>query len=508
MPMLDLDQYLKMILRAPVYDVARETPLDLMPGVTRRVHNQVWLKREDMQPVFSYKIRGAYNMISALTVEERARGVITASAGNHAQGVALAAGRLGIAARIVMPKTTPEIKIGAVRRLGAEIVLFGNTYDEAAEHALELAAARGMTFVPPYDHPLIIAGQGTVAMEILRQHPQPPHAIFVPVGGGGLIAGIAAYVKSLLPAVRIIGVEADEAACMTRAIEAGERIKLERIGIFADGAAVRQAGVENFRIAREHVDEMLTVSIDEICAAVKDIFEDTRSIAEPAGALALAGLKQYVAREGLRGEELVAILSGANVNFDRLRHIAELAELGEKREVLIGAVIPERPGSFRRFCHALGPRSITEFNYRYADSERATVFAGVQLRPTDGDKSQLLASLHEKGFDAVDISDNDLAKLHVRYMVGGHGGGLGDERLLRVEFPERPGALLHFLNQVGDRWNISLFHYRNHGAAYGRVLMGIQVPASQNLPFRQFLADLHMDYVEEERNAAYDLFLK
>jgi len=506
--MLDLDQYLKMILRAPVYDVARETPLDLMPGVTRRLHNQVWLKREDMQPVFSYKIRGAYNMISALTAEERARGVVTASAGNHAQGVALAAGRLGIDARIVMPKTTPEIKIAAVRRLGAEIVLFGNTYDEAAEHAHELATSRGMTFVPPYDHPLIIAGQGTVAMEILRQHPQPPHAIFVPVGGGGLIAGIAAYVKSLLPAVRIIGVEADEAACMTRALEAGERIKLDRIGIFADGAAVRQAGVENFRIAREHVDEMLTVSIDEICAAVKDIFEDTRSIAEPAGALALAGLKQYVAREGVRGEELVAILSGANVNFDRLRHIAELAELGEKREVLIGAVIPERPGSFRRFCHALGPRSITEFNYRYADSERATVFAGVQLRPTDGDKSQLLASLHEKGFDAVDISDNDLAKLHVRYMVGGHGGGLGDERLLRVEFPERPGALLHFLNQVGDRWNISLFHYRNHGAAYGRVLMGIQVPASQNLPFRQFLADLHMDYVEEERNAAYDLFLK
>jgi threonine dehydratase len=508
MRMLDLDQYLKMILRAPVYDVARETPLDLMPGVSRRLYNQVWMKREDMQPVFSYKIRGAYNMISALTAEERARGVITASAGNHAQGVALAAGRLGIAARIVMPKTTPEIKIAAVRRLGAEIVLFGNTYDEAAEHANELAASRGMTFVPPYDHPLIIAGQGTVAMEILRQHPQPPHAIFVPVGGGGLIAGIAAYVKSLLPAVRIIGVEADEAACMTRALEAGERIKLDRIGIFADGAAVRQAGVENFRIAREHVDEMLTVTIDEICAAVKDIFEDTRSIAEPAGALALAGLKQYVAREGVRGAELVAILSGANVNFDRLRHIAELAELGEKREVLIGAVIPERPGSFRRFCHALGPRSITEFNYRYADSERATVFAGVQLRPNDGDKSQLLASLHEKGFDAVDISENDLAKLHVRYMVGGHGGGLGDERLLRVEFPERPGALLHFLNQVGDRWNISLFHYRNHGAAYGRVLMGIQVPESQHLPFRQFLADLHMDYVEEERNAAYDLFLK
>jgi threonine dehydratase len=444
----------------------------------------------------------------SLSADELANGVITASAGNHAQGVALAAAKLGTRATIVMPKTTPEIKIESVRRLGADIVLHGNTYDEASDHAHKLAESRAQTYIPPFDHPLVIAGQGTVAMEILRQHPQPPHAIFVPVGGGGLIAGIAAYVKSLLPAVRIIGVEADEAACMTRALEAGERIKLDRIGIFADGAAVRQAGVENFRIAREHVDEMLTVTIDEICAAVKDIFEDTRSIAEPAGALALAGLKQYVAREGVRGAELVAILSGANVNFDRLRHIAELAELGEKREVLIGAVIPERPGSFRRFCHALGPRSITEFNYRYADSERATVFAGVQLRPNDGDKSQLLASLHEKGFDAVDISENDLAKLHVRYMVGGHGGGLGDERLLRVEFPERPGALLHFLNQVGDRWNISLFHYRNHGAAYGRVLMGIQVPESQHLPFRQFLADLHMDYVEEERNAAYDLFLK
>ena len=503
-----LDQYLKMILRAPVYDVARETPLDLLPGMTRRMHNNVWLKREDMQPVFSYKLRGAYTMMAALSAEERAGGVITASAGNHAQGVALAAGRLGIRARIVMPKTTPEIKIAAVRRLGAETVLFGNTYDEAADHARELSAAQGLTYVPPYDHPLIIAGQGTVAMEIMRQHPQPPHAIFVPVGGGGLIAGVAAYVKALEPSVKIIGVEADEAACMARALEAGERVVLDRIGIFADGAAVRQVGVENFRIAREHVDEVLTVTIDEICAAVKDIFEDTRSIAEPAGALALAGLKQYVARERLRDQELVAILSGANVNFDRLRHIAELAELGEKREVLIGAIIPERPGSFRRFCHALGPRAITEFNYRYADSERATVFAGVQLRSSDGDKSLLLESLREKGFEAIDISENDLAKLHIRYMVGGHGGSLSDERLLRVEFPERPGALLHFLAQVGDRWNISLFHYRNHGAAYGRVLMGIQVPAAQQLPFREFLAALNMDYVEEEHNAAYELFLK
>ena len=503
-----LDQYLKMILRAPVYDVARETPLDPLPGMSRRLGNAVWLKREDMQPVFSYKLRGAYTMMAALSPDERARGVITASAGNHAQGVALAAGRLGILAHIVMPKTTPDIKVAAVRRLGGEILLSGNTYDEAAEHACALAADKGYTYVPPYDHPLIIAGQGTVAMEILRQHATTPHAIFVPVGGGGLIAGVAAYVKALEPSIRVIGVEADEAASMTRALEVRARVKLDRIGIFADGAAVRQVGVENFRIAREHVDGMLTVSIDEICAAVKDIFEDTRSIAEPAGALALAGLKQFVARDGVRERELVAILSGANVNFDRLRHIAELAELGEKREVLIGAVIPERPGSFRRFCHALGPRAITEFNYRYADRERATVFAGVQLRSTDGDQSVLLESLHEKGFEALDISDNDLAKLHIRYMVGGHGGALEDERLLRVEFPERPGALLHFLNQIGDRWNISLFHYRNHGAAYGRVLMGIQVPAAQRDAFREFLAGLNMDYVEEEQNAAYELFLK
>lgn len=503
-----LDHYLKLILRAPVYDVARETPLDPLPGISRRLGNPVWLKREDMQPVFSYKLRGAYTMMSSLTPTDRARGVITASAGNHAQGVALAAGRLGIKALIVMPKTTPEIKIAAVRRLDAEILLFGNTYDEAADHAHELAATRGMTYVPPYDHPLIIAGQGTVAMEILRQHPRSPYAIFVPVGGGGLIAGVAAYVKALDPDVKVIGVEAEEAACMARALEAGERVILERIGIFADGAAVRQVGAEPFRIAQRHVDEVLTVSIDEICAAVKDIFEDTRSIAEPAGALALAGLKQYVARSGIKDQDLIAILSGANVNFDRLRHIAELAELGEKREALIAAIIPERPGSFRRFCHALGPRAITEFNYRYADSERATVFAGVQLRSSSGDKSALMDGLREKGFEATDISENELAKLHVRYMVGGHGGELQNERLLRVEFPERPGALLHFLNQVGDRWNISLFHYRNHGAAYGRVLMGIQVPSAQSLPFRDFLSGLNMNYVEEVGNAAYELFLR
>ncbi len=503
-----LETYLKLILKAPVYDVARETPLDLLPGMTRRLGNRVWLKREDMQPVFSYKLRGAYTMMAALGPQERARGVITASAGNHAQGVALAAARLGLRAVIVMPKTTPEIKVGAVRRLNAEIILHGNTYDEASEYAHEFAVQHAMTYVPPYDHPLIIAGQGTVAMEILRQHPRPPHAIFVPVGGGGLIAGVAAYVKALEPSIRVIGVEATEAASMCRALEAGYRVVLDRIGIFADGAAVRQVGEEPFRIAREHVDEVLLVEIDEICAAVKDIFEDTRSIAEPAGALALAGLKQYAAREGLRDEELVAILSGANVNFDRLRHIAELAELGEKREVLFGVRIPERPGSFRRFCHALGARAITEFNYRYADSERATVFAGVQLKAGDSDRAALAESLREKGFDLTDISDNELAKLHVRYMVGGSGAGVANERLLRVEFPERPGALLHFLNQIDDRWNISLFHYRNHGAAYGRVFTGIQVPPRDEDEFQGFLDGLGMDYVEERDNPAYELFLR
>lgn len=503
-----LEAYLKMILKAPVYDVARETPLDLMPSISRRTQNQVWLKREDMQPVFSYKLRGAYTMMAALTAAERARGVITASAGNHAQGVALAAARLNIRATIVMPKTTPEIKVAAVRRLAAEIVLSGNTYDEASEHAHELEQAQGLIYIPPYDHPLIIAGQGTVGMEIMRQHPAPLDAIFVPVGGGGLIAGVAAYVKALEPGIRVIGVEAAEAASMYEALKAGERVILERIGIFADGAAVRQVGAEPFRIAQRHVDEVIKVSIDEICAAVKDIFEDTRSIAEPAGALALAGLKQYVARERCVDRQLIAILSGANVNFDRLRHIAELAELGERREVLIGAIIPERPGSFRRFCHALGPRAITEFNYRYADTERATVFAGVQLRPLDGDKTALFQSLADKDFEAIDISDNELAKMHVRYMVGGHGGNVEHERLLRVEFPERPGALLHFLTQIGDRWNISLFHYRNHGAAYGRVLVGIQVPPPADAEFRKVMTGLNMDYTEERGNPAYDLFLR
>jgi threonine dehydratase len=503
-----LDDYLKMILKAPVYEIARETPLDRAPELSRRLDNAIWIKREDTQPVFSYKIRGAYNLMVTLSPAERDKGVVTASAGNHAQGVAMAAAKLALNATIVMPKTTPEIKVVAVRRLGANIVLHGNTYDEASEHAHALAADTGAIYVPPYDHPLVIAGQGTVGMEILRQHPGRIDAIFVPVGGGGLIAGIGAYVKALEPSIKVIGVEADEAASMKAALAADERVTLEHIGIFADGAAVRQVGKETFRVAKRCVDEMLTVNIDEICAAVKDIFEDTRAIAEPAGALALAGLKQWVKRESASGLDLVAIFSGANVNFDRLRHIAELAALGEHREALIATTIPERPGSFRHFCHALGARAITEFNYRYSDDENAVVFTGIQLRHGDEEKAALLANLDDKGFKVIDISSNELAKMHIRYMVGGHAGGITDERLLRFEFPERPGALLHFLNQIGDRWNISLFHYRNHGAAYGRVLMGIQVPPGDDDDFQTFLDGLNMAFVEERDNPAYELFLR
>jgi threonine dehydratase len=503
-----LDHYVKLILRAPVYDVARETPLDFLPALSRRVGNRVWLKREDMQPVFSYKLRGAYTMMAALTADARAGGVITASAGNHAQGVALAAQVLDLRAVIVMPKTTPEIKVDAVRRLGADIVLHGNTYDEAAEHAQKLAVQRGLSYVPPYDHELVIAGQGTVGMEILRQRPRGLDAVFVPVGGGGLIAGVGAFIKALAPEIRVIGVEPAEAASLQAALAAGERVTLDRIGIFADGAAVRQVGALPFELARRCVDEVLTVSIDEICAAVKDIFEDTRSIAEPAGALALAGLKQYVTRERTQDAEYVAILSGANVNFDRLRHIAELAELGEQREVLIGATIPERPGSFREFCHALGPRLITEFNYRYAHAEQATVFAGVQVRDRDAERALLIDNLSERGYRPIDMTDNDVAKMHVRFMVGGHAGGVPHERLLRIEFPERPGALLRFLSHLSGRWNISLFHYRNHGAAYGRVLMGIQIPAPDYPAFADVMRELDMRFEDETDNPAYRLFLR
>jgi threonine dehydratase len=503
------EEYKKLIdeARRRVYAVALQTPLDCARELSLRHANTIWLKREDQQPVFSYKLRGAYNLMASLSPEVRRQGVIAASAGNHAQGVALAAQKLGITAVIVMPKTTPEIKINAVRRLGAEVILHGNTYDESHEHALQLAQKKNLTMVPPFDHPLVIAGQATVGVEILEQHPGPIDIIFVPVGGGGLIAGIAAYVKQQRPEIRIIGVEADEAPSMYRALKEGRRVALDHFGIFADGAAVKQAGEETFRITREYVDEILLVTVDEICAAVKDIFEDTRSIPEPAGALALAGLKQYVKREKITGKELVAIFSGANVNFDRLRHIAELAALGEQREALIATTIPERPGSFRIFCHDLGPRQITEFNYRYADNRQAHVFAGIQLRNGVEEKNMLIEQLRQKGYEVVDLSNDEVAKMHVRYMVGGHAPQAQDERLYRFEFPERSGALLHFLTQMGERWNISLFHYRNHGAAYGRVLMGIQVPGAERAEFQKFLDGLEIEYCEETDNPAYQMFL-
>ena len=500
-------QYIERILKSRVYDVARETPLEAARLLSARLGNAVFLKREDLQPVFSFKIRGAYNKIAGLSPEERARGVITASAGNHAQGVALSARRLGIRALVVMPETTPPIKVAAVRRLGGEAVLHGSAYDEAYAHATQIARREGMTFVHPYDDPEVIAGQGTVAMEILRQHPAPLHAIFVPVGGGGLIAGIAAYVKTFWPEVKVIGVEPDDAPSLERALAAGKRVVLDSVGLFADGVAVRQVGEEPFRVCREAVDEVLLVTGDEICAAIKDIFDETRSVAEPAGALAVAGLKKYVEREGLRGADLVAVDSGANLNFDRLRYIAERAETGEQREALLAVTIPEEPGSFRSFCEAIGHRSITEFNYRYASASRAHVFAGIELREGRADKERLVGELREKGYAVLDLSDNEMAKLHVRYMVGGRAPEVVDEVLYRFEFPERPGALLNFLTQMGSRWNISLFHYRNLGADYGRVLVGVQVPPADAGRFQKFLADLGYPWEEETGNPAYRLFL-
>lgn len=502
------EHYVEKILKARVYDVAHETPLDLAPTLSRRLGNRVLLKREDLQPVFSFKLRGAYNKIAHLAPEALQRGVITASAGNHAQGVALAAQKLGARALIVMPKTTPEIKVGSVRTLGAEIVLHGNSYDDAYEHALKLVTQHDMTFVHPYDDPEVIAGQGTVAMEILRQHNDALHAIFVPVGGGGLIAGIAAYVKHLRPEVKVIGVEPDDAACLYEALQAQQRVVLDHVGIFVDGVAVRQVGAEPFRIAQQCVDEVILVNTDEVCAAIKDIFDDTRSIAEPAGALALAGLKKYVAREDCKDMTLVAIDSGANMNFDRLRHVAERAELGEQREALLAVTIPERPGSFREFCDALGNRLITEFNYRYHDPAEAHVFAGVQMHNGPTAKLALIERLQERGYPVLDMTDNEMAKIHVRYMVGGHTRPrVEHEVIYRFEFPERPGALLHFLNRIGQRWNISLFHYRNHGAAFGRVLVGVQVPPAERAAFQIFLDEVGYPNSEESANPAYELFL-
>jgi len=500
------ETYIERILRARVYDVATETPLTLATSLSRRLGNRIYLKREDLQPVFSFKLRGAYNKLKHLPPEQLARGVIAASAGNHAQGVSLGAARLGIEATIVMPRTTPPIKVQAVRGYGGKAVLHGDSYDEAYAHARELMKERGLTFIHPFDDPDVIAGQGTIAMECLRQHPEPPAAIFVPVGGGGLIAGIAAYVKYVHPQVKVIGVEPEEAPTLHAALAAGERVVLDQVGLFADGVAVRQIGEETFRIARKTVDEVVLVDTDSICAAIKDIFDDTRGIAEPAGALAVAGLKRWVEDNGISGQDLIAIESGANINFDRLRHVAERADLGERREGLLAVGIPERPGSFLAFCKALGKRQITEFNYRYADQRQAQVFVGIELGGGQAERRELIERLQGKGFSVLDMSDNETAKLHIRFMVGGHASGVSDERLIRFEFPERPGALLNFLSGLGRRWNISLFHYRNHGAAYGRVLMGIQVTDADYPALIRQLDSLGYRYWHETDNPAYQLF--
>ena len=500
-------KYLKKILTARVYDVARETPLELAPILSRRTGNRVWLKREDEQPVFSFKCRGAYNKMAGLSAAELKKGVVAASAGNHAQGVALAAAKLGTKAIIVMPRTTPQIKVDAVRSFGGKVVLRGDNYDAAYAHAREIANQRKLTFVHPYDDPEVIAGQGTIGMEIIKQHTGALDAVFVPVGGGGLISGIAVYIKQLRPEVKIIGVEPEDADAMERSLKAGKRVLLDHVGIFADGVAVRQVGEETFKLCKQFVDDMIVVTNDEICAAIKDIFEDRRSILEPAGALAYAGLKRYAEQKRLKDKNYIAIASGANVNFDRLRYVAERAEIGERREALFAVTIPERPGALKQFCTILGDHNITEFNYRFADPKVAHIFVGVQVPPDTADAKKLVATLRSQGYATLDMTDNEMAKLHIRHLVGGRAPNAVNEILHRFEFPERPGALMNFLNKMGGRWNISLFHYRSHGADFGRVLVGMQVPPQDKKKFQKFLDSLGYEYAEETGNPAYKLFL-
>jgi len=499
------NDYLERVLKARVYDVAIESPLELAAALSKRLRNRLFIKREDLQPVFSFKLRGAYNKMVGLPKKRLQRGVIASSAGNHAQGVALAAQRLGCRAVIVMPVTTPRIKVEAVAARGAQVVLHGDSYTDAYGKAMELKKKRGLVFVHPYDDPDVIAGQGTVGMEILRQQPNPD-VIFVPVGGGGLISGIAAYVKRVRPSVKVIGVEPVDADAMTRSLKKGRRVRLDQVGLFADGVAVKEVGKETFRICRRFVDDMVLVDTDEMCAAIKDVFEDTRVVLEPAGALAVAGAKAWVDRNGVRDRTLVAVASGANTNFDRLRFIAEEAELGEHREALLAVTIPERPGSFRKFCSLLGARNVTEFNYRIADSKEAHIFVGVAVQGR-AETTRIVRSLRRNGLTTLDLSDNDMAKLHTRHMVGGRAPFARNELLYRFEFPERPGALMRFLESMRSDWNISLFHYRNQGADYGRVLVGMQVPKDEMNAFRSFLRKLGYPFTEETRNPAYKLFL-
>ena len=502
--MLSVSDYLQRILTAKVYDVARETPLELAPALSARWSNTVLLKREDEQSVFSFKLRGAYNKMSGLSIDELRRGVICASAGNHAQGVAMSALRLGCAATIVMPNTTPRVKVEAVAALGAKIVLHGDSYSDAALRAIELESENGYTLVHPFDDAAVIAGQGTIAVEVLRQCEGPLDAVFIPVGGGGLISGMAAYIKAIRPEIKVIGVQAADSDAMARSVTAGERVELSDVGLFCDGTAVKMVGQETFRLARELVDEFLTVDTDEVCAAIKDVFQDTRSILEPAGALGVAGLKQYIERNGCVDQTFVAVASGANMNFDRLRFVAERAE---EREALFAVTIPEERGSFRRFCELIGPRSVTEFNYRISDTHEAHIFVG--LATIDRSESvAITGTFAEAGFPTIDLTHDELAKEHVRHMVGGRSQLADDERLYRFLFPERPGALLRFLSSMHTDWNISLFHYRNQGSDYGRVLVGLQVPPRDDAPFRTFLETLAYPYEEESANPVYRLFLR
>ncbi|MBP5989751.1 MAG: threonine ammonia-lyase, biosynthetic [Piscinibacter sp.] len=504
---LTLADYLQKILTARVYDVARETPLEPARALSRRIGNQVLLKREDSQPVFSFKLRGAYNKMAHLSAEQLQRGVICASAGNHAQGVALSARKLGSRALVVMPVTTPKLKIDAVRALGGEVVLQGESYSDAYLHAKDLEREQGLTFVHPFDDPDVIAGQGTVAMEILRQHPGPIAAVFVAIGGGGLISGVAAYLKSVRPEIKVIGVQMNDSDAMLRSVRAGKRVTLADVGLFSDGTAVKLVGEETFRLARQLVDDFVVVDTDAVCAAIKDVFQDTRSIMEPAGAMGVAAAKQYAEQHKLKGETLVAITSGANMNFDRLRFVAERAEVGEQREAIFAVTIPEERGSFRRFCSLVGPRAVTEFNYRISDQAQAHVFVGVAIANQD-EADKLARNFERHGFPTLNLTDDELAKLHLRHMVGGRSELAQDERLYRFIFPERPGALMRFLSSMHPGWNISLFHYRNQGADYGRILVGIQVPKADKKAFREFLETLAYPCEDETDNPVYRMFLR
>ncbi|ODU09447.1 MAG: PLP-dependent threonine dehydratase [Rubrivivax sp. SCN 71-131] len=499
--------YLRRILSARVYDVARESPLLPARSLSRRLANHVLLKREDQQSVFSFKLRGAYNKMAQLPTEQLQRGVICASAGNHAQGVALAAKRLGCRAVIVMPVTTPRVKVDAVQALGGEVVLHGDSYSDAYLHAAQLQQAQGLSFVHPFDDPDVIAGQGTVAAEILRQHQGPLGAVFVPIGGGGLVSGVAAYIKAVRPEVRVIGVQTRDSDAMRRSVVAGRRVQLDDVGLFADGTAVKLVGEETFRVARQLVDDYVVVDTDEVCAAIKDVFQDTRSIMEPSGALGVAGLKQYVARHRCKGQTLVAVTSGANMNFDRLRFVAERADFGEQREALFAVTIPEERGAFKRLCGLIGARAVTEFNYRISDESRAHVFVGLSITRRD-EAERLARQFVRHGFATLDLTDDEMAKEHVRHMVGGRSGLAEGERLFRFVFPERPGALMRFLGELHPGWNISLFHYRNQGADYGRILVGIQLPAGDEGALRGFLQSLAYPHVEETDNPVYRLFLR